>query len=290
LATSLLEYKSFQKLASTYGMNFIENYIEPEEDYFVVHADYHVIGAETGRTACSSPNKQNIPARKYPEFRKPWIARPGNKLIVMDYSSQEPRVAAYLSQDKVLMEIFNSGNDPYIETAKIVHEKIITKDDPFREKMKIDFLAATYGQQPVDEEHEERLKKFFKTFSGLYVWYQEQIKKKTYVETVNGRRIWINPYSNQCERNALNSPIQGTSADMMKRAIATLHQEWNWECQYGVIDQIHDECILDVPEELAEEISKWSVNILIQTGNEMCPGVPFASSSRVVNSWYEGKG
>lgn len=289
IAKYVLQYKSVYTLHSRYGMKFIKPYMEQENDYWVIHSDYSVTQAETGRTSARNPSMQNIPAREHPEFRKPWIARPGNKLIVADYSAQEPRIATSLSGDSNLISLCNSDEDLYTGIARIAHDKIIEKSDPFRDDMKIDVLAATYGQQPKDEEHEKRLKRFFAAFPQLHNWYQSQIRKKSYVQTISGRRIWLNPYSNQCSRNALNSPIQGTAADMMKRAIGRMHQEWEFDYPFAVVAQIHDECILDVPETIVKDVAMFVGNIMVSVGEEMCPGIKFRASAKIVNTWLEGK-
>lgn len=101
----------------------------------------------------------------------------------------------------------------------------------------------------------------------------------------------MNPYSGQCERNALNNPHQGLGADMMKKSIGILHQEWKpeWSIPFGVVGQIHDEMILDVPEQLAEEIGKFASDIMERVGNEMTPGVSHKAGYTVCNNWLEGK-
>jgi len=299
---ALLDYRKFYTLHSRYGMKFLDEYVEFEEcngeRIALIYPKLNVIGAETGRTSSNSPNIQNLPAREYPEFREPWIARPNHKLIVADYASQEPRVHAYLTQDKNLLDIFNSGEDIYVATAKYMYDKEIEKSDPLRNFMKVAFLGATYGQSAHGvaknsgkslEEAEDMQARFWKAFPGSKKWCDEQRKQVNYVETVAGRRIWLNPYSSQVERNALNGPHQGTAADMMKQATATSHQEWKWDIPFGVLSPIHDELVLDVPEQLAEEISKFISDVMVQTGQEMCPGIPFKVDAKICDNWREGK-
>ena len=98
---------------------------EYEDGVPVVYSEFDINRAETGRMASSSPNLQNVPVRETPEFRECFIARPGNSLVIADYSAQEPRVTAFLSQDKKFMEVFNRGEDIYIYMAKeIFHEDL----------------------------------------------------------------------------------------------------------------------------------------------------------------------
>ena len=298
IAKDILTFRKVAKLASTYGMSMIEKYVEDEEDYHVVYSNFKVTGASSGRNSSSNPNLQNIPIRKYPVFREPWIARPGHKLIVADWSAQEVRIHAYLTQDKQLIEIFKSDKDPYIETALRVYDRKIEKDDPYRDTMKSSFLGATYGQTAPGLEHnygiplkdgEELLNKFWAGFPGSASWCHGQRKEKKYVESVMGRRFWVNPYNDAHERNNLNHPHQSTAADMMKLAIVKIHQGWNFDCPYGAVAPIHDELILDVQEELAPEISKFVSQTMVDVAEKMCPGIPFKADAKIVNKWLEGK-
>jgi DNA polymerase-1 len=241
---------------------------------------------------------QNIPIRKHPHYRRPWIARPGNKLIVADWSAQEARIHAYLTQDEQLLDIFLSGKDPYIETARRVYGKEITKDDPYRDTMKASFLGATYGQTPYGleieygiplNEGEELFYTFWEGFPQSAEWCDGQRRKKKYVESVMGRRLWVNPYNNQHEKNNLNHPHQSTAADMMKLAIVTLHKNWKHGCPFGVVAPIHDEIILDVPEEFAEDIAEFVSTTMVEVAEKMCPGVPFEADAKIVDNWLEGK-
>lgn len=300
LAATLLEYRKYHTRVSRYGNSFIEDYLESEqcnnELIFTISASNNVIGAETGRTSVSKPSMQNLPTRDTKEFRKPWIARPRHKLIIADYSAQEPRVHAYLSKDAQLKEIFISGRDPYIELAKVLYNKEINKSDPLRNRMKISFLGATYGQSPQGvakawnislSDAIDLQNKFFAKFPGSKRWVDQQKKKSDYVETVLGRRIWLNCWNNQSERNALNAPHQGSSADMMKQAIGKMHENWTFNCPFGVVAQVHDEVILDVPEELSSEIKDFVRSTMIQVAEKMCPGIPFKVEAIIANNWSE---
>jgi DNA polymerase-1 len=181
IADDQLSYKKFQKRHSTYGMNLLEHFIEKDIQFQVdmIYCDYRTIGAETGRTASAKPNMQNIPARDTKEYRKCFIARPNNALIIADYSAQEPSILAYLSQDKRLIEIINSGKDIYIEVAKGVFGETITKTDPRRDKMKSLVLGTNYGMseyglaRELDISKEDAkilLHKFFQVFPGVASW------------------------------------------------------------------------------------------------------------------------
>jgi len=298
IARNVLEFRKIAKLASTYGMSMIDKHVEDENDYQVVYSNFKVTGASSGRNSSSDPNLQNIPIRKYPIFRQPWIARPGNKLIVADWSAQEVRIHAYLTQDKNLMEIFKSGKDPYIETARRVYGREIEKGDPYRDTMKTSFLGATYGQTPQGLEHnygipladaEELLDKFWSGFPDSAEWCYQQRRKMDYAESVMGRRFWCNVYNDAHERNNLNHPHQSTAADMMKLSIVKMHQNWNFDCPFGATAPIHDELILDVPEELAPDVATFVSNTMVEVAESMCPGIPFVAGAKIVDNWLEGK-
>lgn len=296
VAEEVLQSRGFGRLASTYGLNFIEKFLEDDNGISVIHADYHIIGAETGRTSCSDPNMQNIPARDTKAYRECFLARPGNKLLIADYSAQEPAIMAYLSQDKKLIEIFASGKDVYIEVAKEVFGKNVTKKDPLRQQIKSLFLGLDYGMSPrglalrenisVDEA-ETLVNSFFRLFPSVANWTAKQKKNKKYVQTVAGRKIWLNPYNDQCENNTLNAPIQGTAADMMKKALGRMHTNWQFDYPFACVGYIHDEVIFDMPEKLVDEAKTFIQNMMVQTANEMCPGIGFKADVSVGNNWSE---
>jgi len=297
IAKKILASRTYGKRASTYGMNFIEKFLEKEDDgIYVIHADYRIIGAETGRISCRRPNMQNIPARDTKEFRKCLIARPGNKLIIADYSQQEVGIGAYISGDEKLIEAFNSGKDVYIQTAKIVFGKEIIKSDPLRKGMKAIMLGIVYGLTPYGlaenedmsiDDAERSIHKILKTFSGLDRWQIEQRKTKTYTKTVLGRKSWLNPYSNQCERNALNNPVQGTGVDMLKAAMGKIHQEWSFDYPYAQVATIHDELVFDVPAEITNDAANLIKSSMESVANELCPGMKFRVGVDIGNTWAE---
>jgi DNA polymerase-1 len=296
VAERVLNYRKKAKLSSTYGLNWIKKYVEEDD---CVYSDYYVTGASTGRTSSSKPNCQNIPIRETPEFRECFIPKEGNSLIVADYSAQEPRILAYFSQDEKMVEICNSGKDIYIETVKLMYGREITRDDPFRDEAKEIILAAGYGlsaygySQRYDvtkKEAEERLGTFFKIFPGIKNWTYKQELNHKYVETVLGRKFHLNPYSYQRDRHTRNAPIQGTAGDQLKVALGALHKNWpKGLCEYGIVAEIHDEIIADVPKDYAKEISQIIQKTMERVANEMCPGVSFMANVAVCETWAGGK-
>ncbi len=296
IARKILDARKLYKRASTYGMGFIEDHLETECDGIqVVFGNYHVIGAETGRTACSDPNLMNIPTRDTDVFRRCFIARPGHKLVILDYSQQEPMIAAYLSQDQKLIQAAH-GDDVYIETAKIRYKERIEKSDPRRKRMKSIFLGLNYGMSAYGmsekegitiEDAEKEISEFFKTFKGLKKYMDKQVKEKRLVRTVLGRKIWLNQYNSQCERNALNGPMQGTATDMLKMSMGLIHSNWKFDCPFGMIIENHDEIVLDVPEELAPQVATYCQDYMERVANKMCPGIGFKVGVAIGDSWAE---
>jgi len=297
LAKKVLEARKLAKRASTYGMKFIENYLEPDVSHGinVIHCDYHITQAETGRMAASSPNMQNIPIRDTKDFRYCFVSRPGNKLVIADYGQQELRIAAYLSQDKELINLFSqTDKDIFVEMVNLIYKKSVKKSDPLRSKVKNFAYGIVYGLSIPEfaksanisiDEAEEIQSLFFSRFSNLYQYLHEQEKKKKYVETVSGRRVYLNPYSYQCSNNAKNSPIQGTAADMIKLALGMVHRNWKFSYPFPVVEITHDEMGLDVPENHAKEIADFTVDRMIKAAEIICPGVLFTASAVIGNNW-----
>jgi len=296
IAKMILDSHMYGKRASTYGTEFISDFLEYDNGVPVVVADYDPSGTETSRMTARNPHMQTIIARETKEFRDCFIARPGNKLIIADYSAQEPRVTAYLTQDKKLIDIFKSGKDIYIEMAREIFGEEITKKDPRRGQMKSVILGAMYGlskwglakREKIETDVAEKLlEKTFHLFPGISVWMKKQQHIKNYVVSVLGRKCWLNPYSGQAERNVLNAPIQSSAAEMMKKTIVVLHQTWDFDCPFGVVGAIHDELILDVPELLAKQVAKRINECMIQVAETMCPGIPFKADVIIANRWSE---
>ena len=301
IAQDVLLSRKYSTRASRYGMTFIRDFIEDdlvagwsEEEVKVVFGDYNSIGAETFRMACSSPNMQNIIARDTSEFRECFIARPGNVILVADYSQQEPCIFAYLTQDKKLIEIVNTGKDIYIEVAWEMLGERITKEDKRRAPVKSVVLGTQYGLTEyglADRENITKaeagvlIDKFLKTFPEAAIWMDQQRKKKNYVKTVLGTKIYLNPYSKQCENNALNSPIQGSAGQMTKKALSEIYKNWRWDYDFPVVAVVHDELVLDVPKKIAEEVSEFVKDTMVRVAEDMCPGIKFRAHADVGSSW-----
>lgn len=299
LARQILDSRKYSKRASTYGQAFLERHGEQRADGSTfIHCDYWVIGAETGRTSSDKPNMQNQ-VNEF-EFRDCYIARPGNVLVIGDYSQQEFGNSAYISGDREMIRIFNSGKDVYIQTAKTMYDKDITKADPMRKRMKAVVLGTDYGMSKYGlarkegisiDEAEATIQKFMKAFPEYARWMKKQMEKETCTYTVLGRRAHLNPYSSQCPRNALNNPPQGTGGDQLKQSIAEVTNELlpgirKWG-DGGIVAIPHDEIVLDVPKDFAEQTASALKEIMVGVANRMCPGMKFRAEPKICNSWAE---
>lgn len=296
-AEIILQGKWYSTLSSKYGFGFIENFLEYDGDIPIIFTSYDVNRAETGRTASSDPPMQNIPVRKIKDYRYQFIARPGNKLVIADYSAQEPRLTALITKDEILTNLFRSGKDVYIELAKQIFGKDITKKDPERQKMKSVFLGMDYGMSEYGlaereniskEEARELIKDTMRLLPNVANWMDEQQKEKTRVVTPFGRKIYLNRWSSQCERNAYNGPHQGGAGDITKKSLGKIHQGWDAQYPFAGVGFYHDELVFDVPEKIANDVAHFVKETMEQTANEMVGNyIPFIADTSVGNTWAD---
>lgn len=281
-AKDLLEYRGLSKASSTYGENWIEDFMESDNR---IYSDFKPIGAATGRLSSSSPNMENIPSKDTKEFRKCFIADDENVLVDADWSAQEPRIASYLSQDEKMIEIFRNKKDIYIEAARLMFGWNLSKKDPRRkELMKPTVLGASYGlteygmelkYQIPKKDGKRLLNAFFDTFDGMRRFRDRQYKIKTFVQTIYGRKFWLNPYQKGSENNALNSPVQGSAADALKIAAYSFLDRWGWADTNSVmVNIVHDEILIEVPEQLKDAAIQMLKDVMIEVAESMHDGIP----------------
>jgi len=168
--------------------------------------------------------------------------------------------------------------------------------------MKSTFLGMDYGMSEyglaireniTKVEAIELIEKFFDMFPDVRRWVERQKELKKITYTVSGGKSWLNPYSDQCERNALNNPHQGTAADITKKALGYIHKNWQsggssmYDIPFGVVGVYHDEIVLDIPEEHAEWIMKYVSYCMIQAAEEICVGIPFKVDATIADNWSE---
>jgi DNA polymerase-1 len=292
IVADILEYRQLTKLKSTY-IDALPNSIDPVSGR--VHTNYGQVQTSTGRLSSNDPNLQNIPVRSVQgrEIRKAFIARPGWKLLSADYSQIELRILAALTEDAGLLNAFREGRDIHAATAAKIFE--VELDEVSREQRstaKMVNFGIPYGISAFGlaqrlgtvsrTEAQEIINNYFAQFPGIpgyMLRMQERAKAKGYVETITGRRRYLQDINSRngtiraaAERNAINMPIQGTAADMIKIAMvnvqnALVAQSLNTR----MLLQVHDELIFDL--DPSEEVA---VRALVTEGMKkaldlMCP-------------------
>lgn len=296
----ILDARMYRKAHSTYGEKWINENVENlQRGIGEVYSDFRVNGTETGRFSSSSPNLLNIPARKLPVFREFFISPKGRRMVVSDISQQEPRCLAYLSKDKQLREAFDKGEDLHLYvTRKIYGDETITKDDPRRANGKAINLGTSYGltefglaeRLNIDtKEAEKFLNMYFARFPDVrnYITRQRMMANRDeYVETIMGRRIWVNKRDRQWENNAINAPIQGSAADFAKLWVNKFRELcYNKGMEFPVNVVVYDEVVMDIPEDKVDEYLVLLNEAFDWAGNEMMPGMPLVLDTEIGSSW-----
>lgn len=265
IAKLVLEWRQLSKLKSTYT-DALQAAINPDTGR--VHTSYSLVGAQTGRLSSTDPNLQNIPVRTPigRQIREAFVPEPGNVLLAADYSQIELRLAAHMAGVDSLKEAFAHGEDIHARTAREMFGEV-TRDTRARAKT-INFailygisrwgLAARLEVPP--EEAQAMIDTYFQRFPGIQRYIMEtleSVRAKGYSETLFGRKTWFPRINskNQAERQgseraAINAPIQGTSADIIKRAMARMLPAL---ADAGLHDvrmllQVHDELVFELPE------------------------------------------
>jgi len=270
----LLEYRELSKLKSTYA-DVLPQKIHPVTGR--IHTRFDQAGAATGRLSSLDPNLQNIPVRtaRGELIRQCFVPGPGCRLIVADYSQIELRLLAHLSQDPAFVEAFRRGGDIHRETAAVifgVSPEAVTPE--MRARAKTINFATIYGQGPFalsrqlgisQEEARQFIRLYFERFAGVRRFLDETVaraRERGYVETLFGRRRYIPELNDPNfsvralgERTAMNSPLQGSAADLIKVAMINLHRALRTAgSRAALLLQVHDELVLEAPEEDTEAV------------------------------------
>lgn len=265
IARKVLEWRHLAKLKSTYT-DALQEQINPQTGR--VHTSYSLVGAQTGRLSSTDPNLQNIPVRTEigRQIRQAFVPEPGNVLLAADYSQIELRLAAHMADVTSLKEAFAAGEDIHARTAQEMFGEV-TRDTRARAKT-INF-AILYGisrwglagrLEVTPEEAQSMIDTYFQRFPGIQRYILETletVRERGYSETLFGRKTWFPRINskNQAERQgseraAINAPIQGTSADIIKRAMARMLPALATEGLHTVrmLLQVHDELVFELPE------------------------------------------
>jgi DNA polymerase-1 len=307
IVDDILNFRELSKLKSTY-VDALPAIVNPKTGR--IHTSYAQAVAVTGRLSSTNPNLQNIPIRseRGREVRKAFIPRdPARILVSADYSQIELRVVAAISGDPNMCDAFKQGKDIHTATAAKVYgiaEADVTKEQRYKAKS-VNF-GIIYGQGAFGlaenlgisrTEAKEIIDNYKKEFPNIQLYMDQQInkaKEQGFVETLMGRKRWLRDINSSnftvrgfAERNAINSPIQGSAADMIKLAMIKIHHEMkkqHWESK--MILQVHDELVFDAME---SELPALKALILscMTTAMELPNGVPVEAEIGQGKNWLE---
>ena len=304
IIADILAFRGLKKLLSTYVDN-LPLLINKHTGH--IHTSFNQCITATGRLSSSDPNLQNIPVRGEDgkEIRKAFVPEPGCLFFSADYSQIELRVMAHLSQDENMIRVFTEGHDLHAATASTIYKKAIeevTRDE--RTKSKRANFGIIYGitvfglAERLDISREEAkllIDGFFETFPKVQDYMErakEEARKKGYVETLFGRRRYLPDINSQnatvrgfAERNAINAPIQGTAADIIKVAMIRIHERFQQEgIRSKMILQVHDELNFSVFPEEREQVERI---VLEEMQGAISLAVPLVADSGWGQNWLE---
>ena len=307
IVDDILNFRELSKLKSTY-VDALPAIVNPKTGR--IHTSYAQAVAVTGRLSSTNPNLQNIPIRseRGKEVRKAFIPRdPARILVSADYSQIELRVVAAISGDPNMCDAFKKGKDIHTATAAKVYgiaEAEVTKEQRYKAKS-VNF-GIIYGQGAFGlaenlgisrTEAKEIIDNYKKEFPNIQLYMDQQInkaKEQGFVETLMGRKRWLRDINSSnftvrgfAERNAINSPIQGSAADMIKLAMIKIHQEMkkqHWESK--MILQVHDELVFDAVESELPALKELILSCMT-TAMELPNGVPVEAEIGQGKNWLE---
>lgn len=300
----ILEYRTYQKLKSTY-VDALPSQIDKDDNR--VHTNFSQTTAATGRLASVNPNLQNIPIRtlRGQQIRGAFVADPGQKLISADYSQIELRLIAEIAGEENMIEAFKKGEDIHASTAsKLFNVPLEEVSKMQRSQAKTVNFGIIYGQGAFGlaeqtglsrTEAKQMIEEYYKTYPKLKEWMAKQVDKARelgYVETILKRKRHLKDINSgnfvvkgHAERNAVNAPIQGSAADIIKIAMINIQKKLEEEnLETKMLLQVHDELVFESPENEVETASK-----LIKTEMESAidTEVPLLVEVGVGKNWLE---
>lgn len=304
LPALILEHRSLSKLKSTYT-DKLPAQINPRTDR--IHTSYHQAVTATGRLSSTDPNLQNIPIRTAEgrRIRQAFIPEDGNVIVAADYSQIELRIMAHLSQDEGLLGAFSQGLDVHRATAaEVFATDLGSVTDEQRRSAKAINFGLIYGMSAFGlakqlnvgrRDAQEYMDEYFNKYPGVAHYMddiRESAKAKGYVETCFGRRLYLpeinasNGMRRQAaERTAINAPMQGSAADIIKRAMIQVDQWLSDACpDVRMIMQVHDELVFEVPEAKAEQFAQ-EIASRMQAAAEL--SVPLLVEVGIGQNWDE---
>ncbi len=304
----IVEYRELGKLKSTY-VDALPQLVNKEDGR--IHTSFNQTGAVTGRIASSAPNLQNIPIRSEvgQKIRRGFVAKTGHYFLACDYSQVELRILAHVSQDEALLDAFRQNQDIHSTTAAAVYG-IDVEDVTYNQRRfaKAVNFGLIYGMgafrlardsELTLAEAENYIKEYFARFPGIRRYLdktKELAKSQFYVETLLGRRRYFKVFEKEmtgatrqawlrAEREAVNHPIQGTAADVVKIAMLDLHEKLK-PYQSQMLLQVHDELLLEVPE---GELETMKTLVVETMENAYKIDVPLKVDVSIGKNWLELK-
>lgn len=305
IAKQIMEFREINKLKSTY-IDALPQLLSPKDNF--IHTSFNQTIAATGRLSSVNPNLQNIPIRteRGRKIRKGFIPRHENNVILSaDYSQVELRIMAHFSNDETMLAAFRNGEDIHSSTAaKVFHVDLKDVDSDMRRKAKSVNFGLIYGMSAFGlsqnlnisrGEAKEIIDTYFEKFSAIKGFMDESInlaREKGYAETILGRKRNLKDINSQnhqirsfAERNAINAPIQGSAADIIKLAMINVH---NWmqkeKLESKMILQVHDELVFDCKKEELDYMSK-NVKRLMEEAINL--SVPLEAEFGIGHNWLE---
>ncbi len=300
VVAKLLEYRSVAKGLTSFGENILE-FIKPQTGR--IHSDFRIIGAPTGRFSSSNPNLQQIPHGE--EYRRAFIAPEGKKLVIADYSQIELRILADFSGDENFINSFISGADFHAATAAQVFnvspENITADQRTFAKRLNFGVVygigASRFAMMTgvSQTEAENIMRRYFATYRKLDAWLREAGQKalrERVSRTASGRMYRFRFDENDrgqiagARRNAMNFPIQGTSADILKRALRLLHDSISGTSA-KLVNIVHDEIIVECEANEAEQTAKILEKSMISAAEEIVTKVPIKVDAKIADEWVK---
>ena len=304
IVQDILSYRAISKLKSTYT-DKLPKMVNSNTGR--VHTSYHQAVTATGRLSSSDPNLQNIPIRSEEgrRIREAFIAPDGYKILAADYSQIELRIMAHLSRDQGLMDAFAKGQDIHQATAaEIFSINIDEVTANQRRSAKAINFGLIYGMsafglskqlQITRAEAQNYIEQYFDRYPQVKHYMDEtkqSAKKMGYVETVFGRRLYLADIESSnyqrrqyAERSAINAPMQGTAADLIKMAMILLHQKIKEESfEAKIIMQVHDELVIEVNENQSDELSEITTSVMSEISKL---DVDLKVDADIGNNWDE---
>jgi DNA polymerase I-like protein with 3'-5' exonuclease and polymerase domains len=298
VVAKLLEYRGVAKSISSFGETILE-FIKPKTGR--IHSDFRQIGAPTGRFACSKPNIQQIPHEE--EYRRCFRAPEGKKLVIADYSQIELRILAEFSNDENFIKGFNSGADFHTITAAQVFnvkpEEVTADQRSFAKRLNFGVVYGIGSQRFAlmtglsQTEAENIMRRYFATYRGLDEWLRNAARKVVADRTSRtaSNRLYRFRFDENdrqavsgAQRNGKNFPIQGTSADILKRALHLLHKEIRGTSA-KLVNIVHDEIILECDAAEAESTADKLEKAMCAAGEEYVKKVPVKVDVKISDEW-----